>query len=247
MTTINLGTDWVLEVDSANNRLLYTYQPNGSQFELNENGDLIPLDGTLIVSGDFSVNGNALIDGAGVSHSGELADLAENVEGFSTAGASGTVPTSDGAGNLTMSSPTVTKNVFDGNLTTTQTDAENGFNVNFAESVNVNTGFTVNSNSSIDVDNAGTYRITQKANFHRTGSGSRSIMFSEISINGTTISPSRGVCYIRNAGDGDEGDGDASVIRDLSAGDTITMAVGQERGAESGNDLERAYLNVEEI
>jgi hypothetical protein len=137
---------------------------------------------------------------------------------------------------------------FDGHLLTTQTNAENGMYVNIAESVNVLQNITVNSNSSIDVDKSGIYRVNFNVNFHRTGSGARNIMYSELELNGTRLSErTRSVCYIRNDGNGDEGDATGEAILDLNAGDTLRVFANEERGGESGNDIERASINVEHL
>ena len=152
-------------------------------------------------------------------------------------------------GNL-HSTGRITKNVgfFDSNLTTTQTDAENGLYVNVADSVNINQGFTVNSSSSINIDVGGIYRVDFTVNFHRTGSGVRNIMYAELELNGTKLSSrTRGVCYIRNNEGGDEGDAKGTAILDLSTNDTLRVYANEERGGENGNDVERATLNIEQV
>jgi len=51
MTTLNLGQDWELRADAANNRLLAEYTPNEIQFEMNEDGTLRPLNGGIDLGG----------------------------------------------------------------------------------------------------------------------------------------------------------------------------------------------------
>lgn len=76
MSSLNIGQDWSIVTDAANNRLLVEYEPNGNRYALGEDGTLKPLDGGLDTD---------ILNGA---------DLANS--------ASGEVPKSDGSGNLTM-------------------------------------------------------------------------------------------------------------------------------------------------
>ena len=151
-------------------------------------------------------------------------------------------------GDLTSNRSFVTDGFFDGHLTNTQTNAENGIYVNIADSVNINRGFTVNSSSSININYAGTYRIEYNVNFHRTGSNLRNVMYAEVELNGSNLDPrTRGTCYIRTVSSGDEGDARNSTIIDLSANDTIRVYANEERGGETGNDIERGTLSIEQI
>jgi len=146
----------------------------------------------------------------------------------------------------TSSTPTL--GYFDGNLTSTQTNAESGTYVNVADSVNQNDGWTVDSSSQISPDESGTYKVEFNVNFHRTGSGARNIMYAELELNGTRLDErTRGVCYIRNDGNGDEGDADGSAILDLNAGDDLRVYAAEERGGETGNDIERASINITKL
>jgi len=49
-----------MNVDAANNRLLVEYTPNGTQYELNEDGTLKPLDGGIDLGGGDVTNVGAL-------------------------------------------------------------------------------------------------------------------------------------------------------------------------------------------
>jgi hypothetical protein len=137
---------------------------------------------------------------------------------------------------------------FDSHLTTTQTDAENGMYVNFADSVNRNDGWIVDSSSQITPQSSGTYKVEGSVNFRRTGTGDRNIMYAELEVNGNNLSSrTRGVCYIRSDGNGDEGDATFSTVIDLAEGDDIHIWVNEERGGQTGNDIERASLNITRI
>jgi len=62
MTQLNLGQDWEIAVDAPNNRLLVEYTPTTTQFELNEDGTLKPLDGgvdTDLLNGADLANASA--------------------------------------------------------------------------------------------------------------------------------------------------------------------------------------------
>jgi len=62
MTQLNLGQDWEIAVDAPNNRLLVEYTPTATQFELNEDGTLKPLDGgveTDLLNGADLANASA--------------------------------------------------------------------------------------------------------------------------------------------------------------------------------------------
>jgi len=135
---------------------------------------------------------------------------------------------------------------FSSHLTSTQTDAEDGLHVNIFGSIDKATpNVSVNSASEIVFDSAGTYEISWMVNFHRTGSGSRNIMYSEIERNGQKLSDiSRVADYIRTDGSGDECSTGSSVVLELSAGDTLRIYANEERGGESGNDIERAFINI---
>lgn len=137
---------------------------------------------------------------------------------------------------------------FNGHLTTTQTNAENGIYVNFTESTNIQRGISVDSSSQVSVDRAGTYKIDFNVFFHRTGSGARNSMYAEIELNGSNLtSRTRSNCYIRNDASGSRASVSGSTIIDLSAGDSIRIFAGEEGGAESGNDIERANVSIEQV
>lgn len=155
-------------------------------------------------------------------------------------------------GNLSVKSPGYIENqqgFWSSRLNTSQGNAEDGIYVNIFETVFKNSGFTKVSASEIEIDKTGTYRISFKVNFHRTGSDStsgRNIMFAELEHNGTRLTPhTRGVCYIRTDAMGDEGDATTDIIKDLTAGDRIRIFAGEERGGETGNNIERATINLE--
>jgi len=63
MTTLNLGQDWELRADAANNRLLAEYTPNGTQFEMNEDGTLRPLNGGIDLGGADITNAGSVSTG----------------------------------------------------------------------------------------------------------------------------------------------------------------------------------------
>jgi len=70
MTTLNLGQDWKAEVDAPNNRLIIEYEPNGTQFEMNENGNLQPLNGDVLDEA-----GNALVNATEAAGAAPVQDV----------------------------------------------------------------------------------------------------------------------------------------------------------------------------
>jgi hypothetical protein len=142
-----------------------------------------------------------------------------------------------------------TSEVFSARLTSTQTNAENGFNVNVFDSVDISSSLiTRDSSSQITFDVSGKFEISWMVNFHRTGSGSRNIMYSEVEKNGSRLSARTRVAdYIRTNGNGDECSTGSSVILDITSGDNIRIFANEERGGESGNDIERAFINIKRI
>lgn len=143
---------------------------------------------------------------------------------------------------------TPTLGYFDAHLTTTQMDAENGIYVNFAESINENDGWTVDSASQISPEESGKYKIDGSVNFNRTGTDLRNVMYAELEVNGTRLTErTRGTCYIRNNASGDEGDATFSTVISLNAGDDVRVFANEERGGETGNDVERASINITKI
>ena len=60
MTKLNLGQDWELRADAANNRLLAEYTPNGTQFEMNGDGTLRPLNGGIDLGGADITNAGSV-------------------------------------------------------------------------------------------------------------------------------------------------------------------------------------------
>jgi len=138
---------------------------------------------------------------------------------------------------------------FSSHLSNTQTNAENGFRVNIFETVDLESSeIDVDSNDQITVTQPGTYNISWMVNFRRTGSGARNIMYSEVELNGSNLSTrTRVTDYIRNDRNGDECSTGSSVYLYLSEGDSINIYANEERGGESGNDIERAFINIQKV
>jgi len=85
-------------------------------------------------------------------------------------------------------------------------------------------------------------------NFHRTGSSGRNIMYSEVEKNGSRLSSRTRVAdYIRTSGNGDECSTGSTVILEIQSGDTLRIFANEERGGESSNDIERAFINIKRI
>jgi len=155
----------------------------------------------------------------------------------------------DTLGGVSPSGYSPSSEPFSSHLTSTQSNAENGFNVNIFDSVDISSSsITKDSSSQISFNEAGVYSISWMVNFHRTGSGSRNIMYSEIELNNNYLSSrSRVADYIRNDGNGDECSTGNTVFLSISSGDTLKIYANQERGGESGNDIERAFINISKI
>jgi len=138
---------------------------------------------------------------------------------------------------------------FSSHLSNTQTNAENGFRVNIFETVDLASAeINIDSNNQITVAQPGTYNISWMVNFHRTGSGGRNIMYSEIEVNGNNlVDRTRSADYIRTSGNGDECSTGSSVYLYLSDGDSINIYANEERGGENGNDIERAFINIQKV
>ena len=138
--------------------------------------------------------------------------------------------------------------ILDTNLSTGQSNAENGIYVNFAETVNINQGFNIISDSEVSPINGGIFQVSFNVNFHRTGSSLRNIMYAEIEKGGNKLSSrTRGLCYIRNSGEGDEGDATDTAILELSGGESIRIWANEEGGGETGNDIERANISIQQL
>jgi hypothetical protein len=151
-------------------------------------------------------------------------------------------------GNVTLSTPPKSE-PFSARLTSTQTNAENGFNVNIFDSIDISSSLiTKNSSNSISFNSDGVYEISWMVNFHRTGSGSRNIMYSEVELNGNRLTDRTRVAdYIRTDGNGDECSTGSTVLLNISSGDTLQIYANEERGGESGNDIERAFINIKRV
>ncbi len=132
-------------------------------------------------------------------------------------------------------------------LSTTQTSVEGGSLVNVYENVDINDAtYTKNDGNTVTVQRSGTYRISYQVNIHRTGSSARNVMRSYIRVNGgNRVDRTATACYIRTNAAGDECTNSATVMLDLSSGDTVEVYTHEERGAETGNDIEHARLNME--
>jgi hypothetical protein len=146
-------------------------------------------------------------------------------------------------GNISNAAP------FSARLTSTQPNAENGVDVDIFDTVDISSSvITRDSSEQITFDVSGTFEISWMVNFHRTGSSGRNIMYSEVEINGSRLSSRTRVAdYIRTSGDGDECSTGSTVILEIQSGDTLRIFANEERGGESGNDIERAFVNIKRI
>lgn len=237
---IHAEADFQSSGDSRQNPNLFIHQNGGIVGVGGRSGYMRDAEG----SNHSSVHSHAVIS----ANSGDVIDVESRAEADTT----GSI-TPDRAmfyvkriENNDTDTPTL--GYFDSHLTTTQVDAENGIYVNFAESVNENDGWTVDSASQISPEESGKYKIEGSVNFHRTGSGGRNVMFAELELNGTRLTDrTRGVCYIRTDGNGDEGDATFSTVITLNAGDNVRVFANEERGGKTGNDVERASVNITKV
>jgi len=220
-----------------------------------------PITGSGSISGDgsFSVvgeprnfkNADTLdgLDATDFVQSGSSID-ADTLDGldstdFVQSGSSIDADTLDGLDSTDF----VQTNSFSSHLTSTQFDAENGLSVNVFDSVDIsNSLITKDSSNSISFNSSGVYEISWMVNFHRTGSGGRNIMYSEVEINGKRLTDRTRVAdYIRTDGNGDECSTGSTVLLNISSGDTLQIYANEERGGESGNDIERAFINIKRV
>jgi hypothetical protein len=139
------------------------------------------------------------------------------------------------------------RGIFSSHLTTTQSNAENGLFVNIVENVDIKDGtYTANANDEVQVNTGGNYSISYTVNFHRTGSNDRNVMVSYIEAGATNLTDrARSACYIRNDGYGDECTNQDTTIVGLSSGDTVRVWTEEERGGQTGNDVEHASMEIE--
>jgi len=123
MTKLNLGQDWELRADAANNRLLAEYTPNGTQFEMNGDGTLRPLNGGIDLGGaDITNAGSVSTNNADINGSfeasidsmatgpdattvlsatnGDVGDLLDDVSGLDVPGTNGATDIYDLANNV---------------------------------------------------------------------------------------------------------------------------------------------------
>lgn len=260
VTDINFGTDLDVTDDGDGTVTVDSSASGGSggSFDVSDDGSLVLSDPTDL---NFGTNVSVTDDGDGtVTITSTDTDTRVNIrdsdslvlnDALDINFSNNLTVTDDGDNTVTVDADTgssggTTQEFFSSYQDATQNDAENGIYVNVFELIDVNdSAFTKDSSTQLTVNENGKYKISYSVNFHRTGTNGTNVMYSELEFNGTPMDRTRGVAYMRNAGTGDEADAQNEIITSLSSGDTIQLAAGEERGGETGNDIERANINVE--
>lgn len=241
-TDLNMTTGTELDAPVINDRLgdlmidaatrdFYGVDGNNIAFSLDNSGN-------ISAKNDLSVT--TLTDGAGVSHSGELADLAD-VPDVSDGGslivssvgdinfASNLSVTDDGDGSVTVdaSGGGTTKNAASLTSTDTSTDINktSWTQIPWNNQLDVDAGYThdpANSPAQITFDNAGTYKVHVSISFdavdnYRVNPGIR------FAINGTRRDRTGLTGYNRDASGHHEASNVLTEQITVNAGDTLTV------------------------